>query len=386
MRQTIKNLRIETARGLAALLVVLGHVIGPDFASGMHVADDSKLRFLYRALQMLRLPLFTVLSGYIYALRPVRRESARKFLVNKAKRLLLPLISIGSLFVAVRAHAPRVNMRPQLDEILRVPFYPQAHFWYLHSLFVVFVVVAALESVGALEGFGMFSVVFAASGYLLASPLREVNFFGISGACYLLIFFLWGIGLRRFAALFESKNVLVPFAVGSLGMIVVHQLGLLGLLKVDTENVGFVSVLGGLCTTAWLIYKCPTVSWLARVGHYSFGIYLMHVFGTAGAREALIEIGVTSDVAHIFIGLAAGTLLPIAAERVLDHYGLTRLIFLGRDYRTRPREGRELARITLAGTVATAATAAAAATAVAITDPPDAETALPETTPRSSQV
>jgi len=41
MRQPrLKNLRIETARGLAALLVVAGHVIGPDAVSGMQVADN----------------------------------------------------------------------------------------------------------------------------------------------------------------------------------------------------------------------------------------------------------------------------------------------------------------------------------------------------------
>lgn len=374
-----KNLRFETARGLAALLVVLGHVIGPDFGSGMHVADDSPLRYVYRALQMLRLPLFTVLSGYVYAMRPVERAKVGEFLAGKARRLLLPLLSMGSLFLIVRAHAPRVNSRPELAELLRVPFYPHAHYWYLHSLFVVFVVVAALEAVGALETFGLFSVVFAASGYLLASPLREINFFGISGACYLLIFFLWGIALRRFSSLLEYRGVLAPLAAGSLGMIALHQLGLLGVVHVDTEYVGFVSVLGGLCTTAWLVYKCPTIPWLARIGHYSFGIYLMHVFGTAAAREGLLELGITSDVVHILVGVSAGAALPIVAERIFDHYALTRLLFLGREFRA-PNPRTELSRIAIAGSMATAAAAAA----VAISEPAE-DPHRPETPTRSTQ-
>jgi len=315
---------------------------------------------------MLRLPLFTVLSGYVYALRPVERADVKEFLLGKAKRLLLPLLTIGSLFIIVRTHAPNVNARPELTDLLRAPFYPQAHFWYLHSLFVVFVAIAGLEAGGALDSFGGFALVFAASGYLLLSPLREIQFFGIAGACYLLIFFLWGIGLRRFSSVLESKAVLGPLAAGAVGMIALQQLGLLGIVPIDTDNNAFVSVLGGLCTTAWLTYRGPTIPWLARVGNYSFSIYLMHIFGTAAVRVALTKLGITSDALHVLVGVCAGALLPIVAELVLDRYALTRLLFLGRDYRTPTKAGSDgFSRIAVAGVAG-----AAAAAAVAITEPP----------------
>ena len=63
-----KDLRIETMRGLALFLMVAGHVIGSSSDLGMKVPDDSVLRYLYESLVYIRMPLFTAISGYVYAL------------------------------------------------------------------------------------------------------------------------------------------------------------------------------------------------------------------------------------------------------------------------------------------------------------------------------
>jgi fucose 4-O-acetylase-like acetyltransferase len=41
-----KNLNIDTLRGFAIVLVVMGHVIGSESDGGMKVADNSFLRHL----------------------------------------------------------------------------------------------------------------------------------------------------------------------------------------------------------------------------------------------------------------------------------------------------------------------------------------------------
>ena len=46
-----KNLHIETLRGIAIILVVIGHVIGIDTMGGMKVDDDSVFRYIYCILE-----------------------------------------------------------------------------------------------------------------------------------------------------------------------------------------------------------------------------------------------------------------------------------------------------------------------------------------------
>lgn len=51
-----KNLSVETLRGIAIILVVMGHVIGSKSSGGMRVGDDSIYRYLYCLLENIRMP------------------------------------------------------------------------------------------------------------------------------------------------------------------------------------------------------------------------------------------------------------------------------------------------------------------------------------------
>ena len=93
-----KDLSIETLRGLAIILVVMGHVIGSDNTGGMRVEDDSFLRHLYFTFQYLRMPLFTVISGWVYALRPAGMNNLLDFNIKKVRRIILPLIFVDGTY------------------------------------------------------------------------------------------------------------------------------------------------------------------------------------------------------------------------------------------------------------------------------------------------
>ncbi|MBW2464545.1 MAG: acyltransferase, partial [Deltaproteobacteria bacterium] len=97
-----KDASIETLRGIAILMMVAGHVIGHDVHAGMRVADDSTWRYVYSSFEYVRLPLFTCISGFVYALHPVTAQNFRAFLVGKAHRVLLPLFFVGTLQFLLR--------------------------------------------------------------------------------------------------------------------------------------------------------------------------------------------------------------------------------------------------------------------------------------------
>nr|WP_295373393.1 acyltransferase family protein [uncultured Sphingosinicella sp.] len=75
---------LDSARGVACLLLVAYHAVGATGALGMRVPSDSPYRFVTDALSYVRMPLFTLLSGMVYAMRPVRADDVLGFLRGKA--------------------------------------------------------------------------------------------------------------------------------------------------------------------------------------------------------------------------------------------------------------------------------------------------------------
>jgi len=75
------NGHIETLRGLACVLLVRYHVIGADPWQGLCIADGP-VRWLNDGIAYLRMPLFTILSGLVYGLRPFAPADSSKVFSN----------------------------------------------------------------------------------------------------------------------------------------------------------------------------------------------------------------------------------------------------------------------------------------------------------------
>src|SRR5690606_22304069 len=136
---------IESLRGMAIILMVAGHAIGSDSSTGLTVADDSPFRYLYYSTQFIRMPLFTLISGFVYSLRPVTGGGLTTILRGKALRILVPLVTVSTLRLLARAAMTDVNRSVQLSDLRRVYFYPCDHFWFLQSIFLVFLAAGMLD-------------------------------------------------------------------------------------------------------------------------------------------------------------------------------------------------------------------------------------------------
>jgi peptidoglycan/LPS O-acetylase OafA/YrhL len=61
-----RNIPVDTLRGLACILLVAYHVIGVTPESGLRL-HDGILKNANELLAYIRMPLFTFLSGFVYA-------------------------------------------------------------------------------------------------------------------------------------------------------------------------------------------------------------------------------------------------------------------------------------------------------------------------------
>lgn len=317
---TNNRLQIDTLRGLACLLLVLYHVVGDAPDSGLKLPAEHGLSVVNHLLAFGRMPLFACIAGFVYALRPLQGEVAQ-FLGSKMRRLLLPLLFVGTAFGVLRARISGVTI--DADFLLRMHLTSTDQFWFLKALFWIFLVIVALERAGALRRPAGFAGVLAASALWFVfwdSP----DIVAISGAVYLLPYFLIGLAIKRFVL--DGRGSL---AVAGCALLVAAVLSWTVFGQPENRVTIAAKLLWG-CGLAFLLIRSRMRSqWLAWIGRESFAVYLFHVFFTAATASALIAMGVRDVAVLLAAGLLMGIGMPIVAARIIRRSSLLDLLLLG---------------------------------------------------------
>ncbi|MBI9116197.1 acyltransferase family protein [Sanguibacter suaedae] len=331
-----KDAGIESLRGIAIVLMVAGHVVGATPDRGLQVPDSSFWRFSYLALEDLRMPLFAFISGFVYAYRPVGDAAGgRSLMRGKVRRLLVPMVTVGTVYFLVQLFTPGTNSKPDPSDYWQIFFFGYEHLWFVQAIFLVFVTVGTLDLLGWNRTPARWAMTLAASTVVgIAVRLAEsANLFSINGALRLLPFFILGYGVHRHArALSRHGSAVVGTCAGV--FVLSYALALSGIL-LSWESPPMVGrAIGtavGMSGAMLLTTVRSHLAWtpLAYIGNFAFGIYLLHVFGAAGTRILLERIGVESTLATFVLCLAAGIGLPLLFEKTLGRLSVVSWLFLG---------------------------------------------------------
>jgi hypothetical protein len=189
-----------------------------------------------------------------------------------------------------------------------------------------FFVVMLLESAGMLADLRRFSIVFsvAAISYLTISPPTQ---FGLSGANSLFPFFLCGVGCSRFRI---AKNHFLPIYITVVLSTVSYAIaGIRGFVP-RSDGHSIIALAIGITACCSLFVSGWKNRTLAVIGSYAYGIFLFHVFFTAGTR--IFARWINFDHVNILVAVAtaAGVYGPILIEIVADQFAFTRTLLLGK--------------------------------------------------------
>jgi fucose 4-O-acetylase-like acetyltransferase len=319
---------IERAKGLAIILVVIGHIVArePPANNEWYVALKS-------AIYAFHMPFFMYLGGLVFfhvgdALHP--RPSYGTYLIRRAERLLIPFLSLGLLILLAKLVAERFlhvdNTPASLSDGLRSLFWntaqsPATSMWYVFVLFIYCGVTPALVKLS--QGRLWPALLLAAALHFLTVP--EIAY--LDRVAYFFVYFMIGCVAGKFvtqAMPFIDKTLPVSGAVFSVSLV-------LATMQVEPVLTGTICALSslafihGLMRTTWLD-RSDALLWF---GKFSFMIYLFNTLTIGLAKGVLLKVAPWDGVN--FLGffpilLMSGLLGPVLLKKVL----LDRFPVLGR--------------------------------------------------------
>ncbi len=317
-----RNLKVDTLRGLACIMLVAYHVIGDSSGSGLKI-DSGWYRLINDTFAYVRMPLFTFISGVVYSYRPFSGDFGR-FLKGKFNRVLVPMLTLGTLFAVVQSVTPGANGGDFDWKLLHI--IPVAHFWFVEAIFIIFAVISVLEYFKLLSKPSTFIIVYLCACAIFLTHVT-IPYFSIQGAVYLMPYFMTGLAVQRFKLIDK-----IPSYVGGamvLGVLFYLTAIMFGYFELDGRTSLQGLLCGAIFCTGALALGVENEP-LARIGYFSFTIYLLHVFFTSAVRIFLYKLGITNIDVIFVLAWVAGIFGPIIAELILDGTNVTRQYLLGK--------------------------------------------------------
>ena len=310
---------IERAKGLAIILVVIGHVVAREPPK-----DNEWYVVLKSAIYAFHMPFFMYLGGLIFfhvgdAVSP--RPSYVAYLIRRAERLLLPFLSLGLLILLGKfaaEHFLYVDNKPaSFWEGLRSLFWttgqsPATSVWYIFVLFVYCGIVPVLVRLS--QGRLWPALLVAAFLHCLSVP--EIAY--LDRIAYFLVYFMIGCVAGKYR---NQAMHLIDTTLPVSGVVFSVSLAL-ATMQVEPMLTGTICALSSLA----FIHGLTRTTWLDRgdgllwFGKYSFVIYLFNTLTIGLTKGVLLKVAPwdgSNFLGFFPILLMSGLVAPVLLKKAL---------------------------------------------------------------------
>ncbi len=317
--------KLYFVRGVAILLVVLGHVIGRDEAFGLLKLYHNELPLLAGVkgfIYSFHVPLLFICSGVSMALFSRANSSLGQFALSRFTRIVVPVLCWAPIAYVLRAWSNRLSFTWQ--ELFWTAWFERFDiFWFFHALLFAscfcFVLMKVLP-----DGMSCF----AASLLAVLAVAGLQHWFAQPWLAELLYYLQWnlayafGLGIALYLEPVAAKLARVPVSrlwilgAGLAGLMLVGWLAMPGQWLAVTKFANGCLAFALLMLLPASSRKLPArfYEWCMYLGRVSMAIYLFHVYFLGGVR-ILIEqlLGTTLLVLplQLVAGFTVGLLVPV---------------------------------------------------------------------------
>lgn len=305
---------LDIARGTGILLVVAGHVGEGVIQAGL--PHGSWMDQVVKVIYSFHMPLFFIISGFLFL--PSFQKIPDHFLRIKAGTILYPYLLWTIVQTGIEIVLSRyTNKGIGIEELYPILWQPRAHFWYLHSLFLI-----------AAFTYALFRITPRYAPWLgMILSFTRLLFPGETGYWLIpvnnLLYFNLGI-------LFWQHRDIILERLQQTGV----MLGLTTLFFLAQGAYAFLFagnpiliILLAITGSAWILslssQPIPDAlsKTLSYLGENSLYVYLLHILAGSGARIILEKfLHIQNGEIHFVTGCIAGVILPLLVTRLFQRF------------------------------------------------------------------
>lgn len=306
---------------------------------GLHITNDSGVApaqsfydYLAYSFQNIRIPLFTIISGYLYGLKPVSSDGFQKFAKGKFRRILIPLIVVASLEFIAKGILPGVNNPVDPLYFWKSFIFPYEHFWFLQVIFTILLFIGLLDKFRLISSWKNWLTAITSSIFIyILYPKFNINisFFSFGAVTYLLPFFLLGLGIAAYGErILTSTPIRAWFGIFVLSMGYQQAMWFTG-----HEDLGAKRTLLGLAvafSAGILLFRFRVGVWgLAAIGSFAYTIYLYQGFGLSLGRRIVQFLPDLGAHFYFVFMVTFALVFGILVDTVIRRIPLLRTALLG---------------------------------------------------------
>ena len=303
---------VDDVKVIACILVVLGHFF-QSMTKANILSESDLYGWFNTTIYYFHVPLFFICSVYLYQ-KYSRVNSVGSWCKNVAKKALALGVPYATFTTATwvlkKVFSSSVN--DQIGGLCDTLFFhPTAPYWYLYTLFFLFLVTPTFCGVKA-----------AAVGLVVALIAKSLILTGEGYSVYAVstvlsneIWFVLGMSICVFNVQLKGRKV-QGMICGLLFMIlsvVVYTVEISG--SAISFAMGLLACVAVILMVADLEKKFGSgMDFLAR---YTMPIFLMHTLFAAPLRSVLMKVGIENALIHVVLGLEISFAGPIIAAWIM---------------------------------------------------------------------
>lgn len=316
---------IDALKGLAIILVVIGHVsngfLGSGNRSAVYVAS-------YNFIYAFHMPLFFTISGFVFCYAygsekaSVHSEKRRR----QIKNLVFLYLVYSALLWGLKAlFSGFVNHSYPLQALLLIPVKPIDLFWYLYVLIIFYTVFGCGLITRQKSPYVLLTALFL---HIVSYWIPENAPFCIKRILYYALFFSTGIELCENQAFLKRRAcVFLPLPVIVTLMILFWNSGKM-LNSIRFVNTALGMSFSILLFSAFAQWKSLGSSrLLSQIGQYSLEIYILHTYFVTFCRAVFKTLHVTNPFINIIVASLIGVVFPIIITLICKKVGIYHLLF-----------------------------------------------------------
>lgn len=308
---------LDTIKGVAIILVVLGHVIDGYLSAGVFPDYNEVQYTLYNVCYSFHMPLFFILSGVSFFVAYSKRQGAYKY--DRVKRQVLNIVLLYVLWSVIlwcckTVFASDVNNPITIYNLIGIPIVSISPYWYLYvlaSCYLIYLLpVKYIESKLSL----VLSLVLGLASYWIMTSVCG-RYTIVHTLVYMFFFMIGTLVIRKEVKkrlILSITIVLIGFAVGCCTSYRIVD-------KIQwwiNPICGFVIALfvgGGLVA----IFQNVENRFLSYIGRHCLEIYVIHCILTAFNRKMLLLVGIDVFWINVLVNTFLSVAIPMLISEVM---------------------------------------------------------------------